>query len=737
MKQIKRLFLNSKFVENIIFIFLISLISLISDSYAFNPFVLVILFLSYNRGINTYICTVSFNIITSFIVSVSYGVEIVIVNALFFLFCLLMCMIKTSYSIKKYMPFIMTHITIIILFLIKFFSWSLFINLLLEFALSSILLYGYNSLMCCINEKDYEFDNRAKVIVLSSFSLIFFGIQGFYLVIVCLIHLVICKISSSIIGALSLILNCLILYYLQNFSYNSLICLIFPSLIAIFINKKYVSFIYLVSYVFINAFVYENFYTSMMFYQGLIAITLSIIIPKKVYDYLSELFLRADNRLYLETEKSLNIATQEINNIISYLDVVLASSLNNQYMPEEKLISAMKEKICIECSNKGTCELFTMLKESLNTGLSSSSRKKLFDECYFPYKIVHYLRIASSSLKNEKKLIDEIRNTNALYQKEIEHIYRPLRNLFNKTSILIKQKSYLEKELEKNKYVINNLSINNNKISFEISLKNKQDIYDVINVISSTLNHSYYLEDLFFVLSINMYKVELSSDPLFEMQEGIISYGLNDGVNGDSYLSVVEKDHYYLLLSDGVGHNKDSSSISFYLVNALSCYRKIEDDVSKQISNVNALLKSKVDEEKYATLDYIDINLVNGEMKMYKCGSFNSYLYHQNTLYKFKSNTPPIGILYDVNTEPLDKELIDNDILICMSDGYSDNPEDILLRILAKSVNKDSNQIAKELNEAFISENLIEDDKTLIVLKIRKINKRFEGKNVGISLKKI
>ena len=160
------------------------------------------------------------------------------------------------------------------------------------------------------------------------------------------------------------------------------------------------------------------------------------------------------------------------------------------------------------------------------------------------------------------------------------------------------------------------------------------------------------------------------------------------------------------------------------MVNALNSYRKIEKDISKQITNVNTLLKTKIDEEMYATLDYIDIDLIKGEMEIFKCGSFDTYLFRNNNLFKFKSNTPPLGILYEIKTE----SLTENDILIFMSDGYMQEPENIILEILKENYSFNSEKICSLLNEKLAKLREVEDDKTLIVIKLEKI-REFKKEN--------
>lgn len=709
---------SKKTIELLIVILFSVVVPLISSSYAFNPFILPLLYLSYQRGINAYLTNVVIMTITAFIISIPYGIEMAIIQGVFFFFCIIFCLVKKNNFLKKYGAFVFTNLVFIILYLIRFFSAFNILNLGISFIISCFILYGYQALIRCIYETEIEFESRAKVIVLSTFSILFFGISGFYILITRFIHIVICKTSSFIEGALAIILNCIIIYFLQDASQTVLITLLFPGLISVVLNKKLSWFAYFISYLFISIYSIEKFYTSPFFYQGLLGILFALIIPDSFIKYITSLFTREESKLVLDMNNRLISTSEEISNIISYLDVVLDSSIDKNASPVEKSLVLIENKVCKECIKRDKCCLNSLLRSGLEKDFTKEERVKLFESCLFPYKILRHIRLNKTTLSNEKKYLEEIQNRNNAYRKEIENIYIPLRNVFHHSSVLIQKKTQIEEELKAYHYNVSNVSVYNNGVTFQIELKEKEELNKVALIISNLMNQTYYLEDMFFILSQNVYEVRLSSKSLFELQQGVISLGTNEEFNGDSYQIIEENNHVYLLLSDGIGHTKESSYLSMFLLKTLTSYRKIEKRIVEQINNANALLKSRVNEEMYATLDYIDIDLIKGSMQIFKCGSFHSYLYRHNTLVKFKSNSPPLGILYEVKTSPLVKQLECNDILIFMTDGYMDNPEEIIEMVLKENYNKAPSEIVNILNLKLLEKKELIDDKTLIVFKI-------------------
>ena len=84
--------------------------------------------------------------------------------------------------------------------------------------------------------------------------------------------------------------------------------------------------------------------------------------------------------------------------------------------------------------------------------------------------------------------------------------------------------------------------------------------------------------------------------------------------------------------------------------------------------------------------------------------------------------------IYEIKTESLTKELYENDILIFMSDGYMQEPENIILEILKENYSFNSEKICSLLNEKLAKLREVEDDKTLIVIKLEKI-REFKKEN--------
>ena len=134
----------------------------------------------------------------------------------------------------------------------------------------------------------------------------------------------------------------------------------------------------------------------------------------------------------------------------------------------------------------------------------------------------------------------------------------------------------------------------------------------------------------------------------------------------------------------------------------------------------NQILLAKTYEEVYATLDLSQFNLETGEMKIYKLGSYPTYIIRNRTIKEIRTKLPPVGIINNLKAYEEKFELMNNDIVLFLTDGYGDD----IVKIIEKTVQKASflplKNYIKFLNRVFIENKTIEDDQTIIGIKIKK-----------------
>ena len=224
--------------------------------------------------------------------------------------------------------------------------------------------------------------------MLSTISFWFFGFKFLYIFLIRLFHLINNRISPIVESLLSIIINCFIIYYFQDSSTTLIVLIIVPAIISAIINRYYSHFAYIITFIFLSIYTLDDFYLNKYFYQGISAFVIYIMIPSKWKNYLEQLFNRDDNKKVIEMNEQLKDTASSVNDIISYLDIVLTSSAEEKPSIEEKMYKIIFAKVCKECSKKERCMLSPLVKTSLERDLTKDERAELFNKCLFPYKIL-------------------------------------------------------------------------------------------------------------------------------------------------------------------------------------------------------------------------------------------------------------------------------------------------------------------------------------------------------------
>lgn len=198
----------------------------------------------------------------------------------------------------------------------------------------------------------------------------------------------------------------------------------------------------------------------------------------------------------------------------------------------------------------------------------------------------------------------------------------------------------------------------------------------------------------------------------------------DEEINGDCVCGFESReDYYYTLLSDGMGSGKEaalSSGISrLYLEKMLKC----GNSKVQSVQMLNMFLKSKTS-ECFATLDLLEVDLLNGEASFVKSGAAPSYILRGTSVFKIASNTMPIGIADEINTEEVSFSLQAGDKIVMTSDGICSSYEDSLW--LADML---TNEWQKGANEEEMCAQIIDeatehndkcDDMSVAIIKIDK-----------------
>lgn len=187
------------------------------------------------------------------------------------------------------------------------------------------------------------------------------------------------------------------------------------------------------------------------------------------------------------------------------------------------------------------------------------------------------------------------------------------------------------------------------------------------------------LKDPVFELKDGKVSLRTEAARRFSVESGMVLKGnANESVCGDTAAVFETKnDSFYAIISDGMGSGPSAALTSEFC--GLFLTKMLEGGNRKETSlkMLNTLLRSKSGECS-ATVDLMELDLINGEASFVKSGAAPSFVRRGDKLYKLRSNTVPIGIMNAIDAEQVRFDIADGDVIIMLSDGISQCPEECL-----------------------------------------------------------
>lgn len=166
-------------------------------------------------------------------------------------------------------------------------------------------------------------------------------------------------------------------------------------------------------------------------------------------------------------------------------------------------------------------------------------------------------------------------------------------------------------------------------------------------------------------------------------------------------------DYFYSLISDGMGSGREAaltSRLCGIFLKKMLCAGNSKPIALEMLNN---FIRSK-NTECFSTVDLLEIDLLNGKASFTKSGAVASYILRDEKIYRISSNTMPIGITKEINAEQVNFELKPEDIIVMVSDGVGQSPED-MVRVGNILTFDDDCQSPSEVNLQFIADNILRD----------------------------
>ena len=124
-------------------------------------------------------------------------------------------------------------------------------------------------------------------------------------------------------------------------------------------------------------------------------------------------------------------------------------------------------------------------------------------------------------------------------------------------------------------------------------------------------------------------------------------------------------------LVDGMGSGEYAQKISESTISLLESFYRAKMPPPLILSTVNNLLTFNK-EERFACVDVAIVDLTDGKTDIVKIGSPLAFILSGNTVKVLESSSLPLGILDNLRPDTSSYTLLENDVLLFISDGVTD-----------------------------------------------------------------
>ncbi len=180
--------------------------------------------------------------------------------------------------------------------------------------------------------------------------------------------------------------------------------------------------------------------------------------------------------------------------------------------------------------------------------------------------------------------------------------------------------------------------------------------------------------------------------------------------------------YFYALISDGMGSGEDASLTSeictMFLEKMLAAGNRAEISLRMLDGYIHAK-NTGSDSECSATVDLMELDLVDGRAVFAKNGAAPTYVVRDGTVYKLRSRSLPIGILKDTDPEFLRFRMHPGDVVVMVSDGITQGHDECawLIDLLSSPIPDNMDALRRDIIRRALSAGS-EDDLSAVAIRV-------------------
>ena len=180
--------------------------------------------------------------------------------------------------------------------------------------------------------------------------------------------------------------------------------------------------------------------------------------------------------------------------------------------------------------------------------------------------------------------------------------------------------------------------------------------------------------------------------------------------------------YFYALISDGMGSGEDASLTSDVCAMFLEKMLTAGNRVDVSLRMLDSLVRSKntgTDNECSATVDLMELDLMDGQAVFAKNGAAPTYVVREGTVYKLHSGTMPLGILKESTHRLLRFRMHPGDVVVMVSDGVTLGNDECpwLVELLSSPMPESMDSLRRDIIKRALSAGS-EDDLSAIAIRV-------------------
>ena len=184
---------------------------------------------------------------------------------------------------------------------------------------------------------------------------------------------------------------------------------------------------------------------------------------------------------------------------------------------------------------------------------------------------------------------------------------------------------------------------------------------------------------------------------------------------------------FYALISDGMGSGEEASTTSdicaMFLEKMLSAGNRVEVSL-RMLDSVIRSKNTGTGEECSATVDLMELDLMDGRAVFAKNGAAPTYVVREGTVYKLHAPTLPIGIVKDTPPRLLRFRTHPGDVVVMVSDGVTLGNDECpwLIDLLSAPMPTSMDSLRRDIIKRALTAGS-EDDLSAIAIRVEEIER--------------